>query len=162
MAALSFELVARAGDCAARTGRLSTPHGALDTPAFFPVGTYGAVRGIAPDELRAVGVQGVLANTYHLHLRPGEALVRELGGLHGFMGWDGPILTDSGGYQVFSMSDLRRVDDDGVEFRSHLDGSLHRLTPETSMEIQAALGSDIAMTLDECPALPARIRLRPQ
>ncbi|MDX1389449.1 MAG: tRNA guanosine(34) transglycosylase Tgt, partial [Acidobacteriota bacterium] len=132
-----------------------TPHGGVETPAFMPVGTAGAVKGVTPEELRACGAEIVLSNTYHLFLRPGHDVVGELGGLHRFMHWDGPILTDSGGYQVFSMADLRRIDDDGVEFRSHLDGSLRRLTPESSMEIQAALGSDIAMVLDECPALPA-------
>jgi queuine tRNA-ribosyltransferase len=139
----------------ARSGVLSTAHGEVATPAFMPVGTAGTIKGVTPEELRECGAAIVLSNTYHLYLRPGHDVVRDLGGLHRFMNWDGPILTDSGGYQVFSMADLRRVDDDGVEFRSHLDGSLHRLTPETSMEIQAALGSDIAMTLDECPALPA-------
>ena len=120
----------------------------------MPVGTQGAVKAVTPAELAACGAQIVLANTYHLHLRPGHELIRELGGLHRFMNWNGPILTDSGGFQVFSMQGLRTVDEDGVTFRSHLDGSLHRLTPESSMEIQSALGSDIAMALDECPPLP--------
>ena len=150
---VTFKLLRRDGR--ARLGRLATPHGVVDTPAFLPVGTAGAVKAVTPDELRACGAQIILSNTYHLYLRPGHEVVRELGGLHRFMSWDGPILTDSGGFQVFSMADLRRLDDRGVEFRSHLDGSLHVLTPETSMEIQTALGSDVAMALDECPALPA-------
>jgi queuine tRNA-ribosyltransferase len=154
MARFGFEL--RGRDGAARRGRLETAHGAVETPAFMPVGTAGTVKGVTPDELRACGAEIVLSNTYHLYLRPGHELVGELGGLHRFMNWDGPILTDSGGYQVFSMADLRRpLDDRGAEFRSHLDGSVHLLSPEKSMEIQAALGSDIAMVLDECPALPA-------
>jgi queuine tRNA-ribosyltransferase len=121
----------------------------------MPVGTQGAVKAVTTGELAACGAQIVLANTYHLHLRPGHDLIRDLGGLHRFMNWDGPILTDSGGFQVFSLTGLRTVDEDGVTFRSHLDGSLCRLTPESSMEIQAALGSDVAMVLDECPPLPA-------
>lgn len=121
----------------------------------MPVGTQGAVKAVTAEELRECGAEIVLCNTYHLYLRPGHELVAELGGLHRFMHWDGPILTDSGGFQVFSLSKLRRIDDEGVRFRSHLDGSLHLLTPEKSMEIQAALGSDVAMVLDECPALPA-------
>ncbi len=153
MSAIAFEVGDRDGK--ARRAMLLTPHGEVETPAFMPVGTAGSVKGVTPEELRACGAEIVLSNTYHLFLRPGHEVVAELGGLHRFMHWDGPILTDSGGYQVFSMADLRRVDDDGVEFRSHLDGSLKRLTPESSMEIQAALGSDVAMVLDECPALPA-------
>ena len=159
---LSFQLLASEG--AARVGRLATPHGALDTPAFFPVGTYGAVRGIAPDELRAVGVQGVLANTYHLHLRPGEQLVRELGGLHRFMGWDGPILTDSGGYQLYSLAHLAKRSEDGVRFRSAVDGSERELTPEKAVAIQEALGADLICILDEFegidPAVHAEERAR--
>jgi queuine tRNA-ribosyltransferase len=121
----------------------------------MPVGTAGAVKAITTEELRACGARIVLSNTYHLYLRPGHEVIRELGGLHRFMHWDGPILTDSGGFQVFSMAKLRRIDDEGVRFRSHLDGSLHVLTPEKSMEVQEALGSDVAMVLDECPSLPA-------
>jgi queuine tRNA-ribosyltransferase len=121
----------------------------------MPVGTQGTVKGLTPDHLRAAGSRMVLANTYHLALRPGEAVVRDLGGLHRFMAWDGPILTDSGGFQAFSMADRRSRSEAGFRFKSHLDGSLHLLTPESSMEIQAALGSDIAMVLDECPALPS-------
>ena len=151
----AFAFTVTAGDGAARRGRIATARGTVETPAFMPVGTQGAVKAVSPEDLRACGAQIVLANTYHLYLRPGHELIRELGGLHRFMSWDGPILTDSGGFQVFSMEGLRTLDEDGVTFRSHVDGSLHRLTPETSMEIQAALGSDVAMVLDECPALPA-------
>jgi queuine tRNA-ribosyltransferase len=142
-------------DGGARRGRLTTARGEVDTPAFMPVGTAGTVKGVTPEELRACGADIVLCNTYHLYLRPGHDVVARLGGLHRFMHWDGPILTDSGGFQAFSMAELRELDDRGVTFRSHLDGSEHRLTPAKSMEIQAALGSDVAMVLDECPALPA-------
>jgi queuine tRNA-ribosyltransferase len=144
-----------AQDGRARSGLLRTTHGEVRTPNFMPVGTAGAVKAVTPEELRSCGAQIVLCNTYHLYLRPGHELVRELGGLHRFMHWTGPILTDSGGFQIFSMAGLRRIDDEGVRFKSHLDGSQHLLTPETSMEIQAALGSDIAMVLDECPSGPA-------
>ncbi len=153
MSAFGFVLVARDGD--ARLGRLRTARGELDTPTFMPVGTAGAVKAVTTDELKACGARILLCNTYHLYLRPGHELVREMGGLHRFMHWDGSILTDSGGFQVFSMAALRRLDDEGVLFRSHLDGSLHLLTPEKSMEVQGALGSDVAMALDECPPLPA-------
>jgi queuine tRNA-ribosyltransferase len=153
MSGFAFELTGRDGS--ARRGRMTTAHGVVETPAFMPVGTQGAVKAVTSDELRGCGAQIVLANTYHLHLRPGHELIRDLGGLHRFMNWNGPILTDSGGFQVFSMNGLRTLDEDGVTFRSHLDGSLRRLTPETSMEIQTALGSDVAMVLDECPPLPA-------
>ena len=142
-------------DGAARLGRLATAHGEVATPAFMPVGTNGTVKAVTPEELRACRAEIVLCNTYHLYLRPGHELIRDLGGLHRFMHWGGPILTDSGGFQVFSLSALRKIDDEGVRFRSHLDGSMHLLTPEKSMEIQAALGSDIAMVLDECPPLPS-------
>ena len=152
---MSFSFSVLGEDGTARRGRMTTAHGTVDTPAFMPVGTAGAVKAVTPEELRACGAQIVLANTYHLYLRPGHALVRDLGGLHPFMHWEGPILTDSGGFQAFSMEALRRLDEEGVRFKSHLDGSLHLLTPETSMEIQAALGSDVAMVLDECPPLPA-------
>jgi queuine tRNA-ribosyltransferase len=147
---LEFELRATSG--AARLGRLVTPHGIVETPAFMPVGTHGAVKAVTTSELRVCGAQIVLSNTYHLYLRPGHEIVRDLGGLHGFMNWPGPILTDSGGFQIFSLADLRRIDEQGAEFRSHIDGSTHLLSPERSMQIQAALGSDIAMVLDECPA----------
>jgi queuine tRNA-ribosyltransferase len=150
---VTFELLAVDG--AARRGRLLTAHGAVDTPAFMPVGTRGAVKSLGPEDLRAVGTQMLLANTYHLYLRPGHRVIQELGGLHRFVGWEGPLLTDSGGFQVFSLARLRRVDDEGVEFRNPEDGSTHRLTPELSLEVQAALGSDIAHPLDECLAYPA-------
>ena len=136
----------------ARRGQLTVERGEIPTPAFMPVGTAGSVKGLTVDEVRECGCSIVLANTYHLYLRPGHDVVADLGGLHSFMQWDGPILTDSGGYQVFSMAELRRIDDDGVSFRAPYDGSDHRLTPERSMEIQAALGSDIAMVFDECPS----------
>jgi queuine tRNA-ribosyltransferase len=151
--AFAFELTHRDG--AARRGRMTTPHGTVETPAFMPVGTQGAVKAVTPDELSSCGTQIVLANTYHLHVRPGHDLIRDLGGLHRFMNWNGPILTDSGGFQAFSMKGLTKLDEDGVTFRSHLDGSILRLTPESSMEIQTALGSDVAMVLDHCPSLPA-------
>jgi queuine tRNA-ribosyltransferase len=149
----AFALTHRNG--AARRGLMTTGHGTVETPAFMPVGTQGAVKAVTSDELVACGTQIVLANTYHLHVRPGHDLIAALGGLHRFMNWNGPILTDSGGFQVFSMNGLTRLDEDGVTFRSHIDGSLHRLTPESSMEIQTALGSDVAMVLDHCPSLPA-------
>ncbi len=149
---LGFELEA-GGDhpCQARAGRLETAHGVVKTPVFMPVGTQGTVKAMAPRDLREVGTQILLANTYHLHLRPGEKTVRLAGGLHSFMGWDGPILTDSGGYQVFSLAALRKVTGDGVSFRSHIDGSERFLSPELAIDIQLALGSDVMMALDECP-----------
>jgi queuine tRNA-ribosyltransferase len=137
---------------AARLGRLETPHGAFETPMFMPVGTRASVKGVTPDQLRDAGAKIILGNTYHLALRPGDEIIRDLGGLHCFMAWDGPILTDSGGYQVFSLADLRRIDDDGVEFRSHIDGQLLQLSPERAVKIQENLGADIAMCLDECPS----------
>src|SRR4051812_18280670 len=141
-----------ATDGAARAGILRTAHGEVPTPAFMPVGTKGTVKAVDPDELRATGARIVLGNTYHLHFRPGEELIAELGGLHAFMGWDGPILTDSGGFQVFSLRDtLLAVDDDGVTFRSVYDGRPERFTPERAAAIQSALGSDVAMCLDICP-----------
>ncbi|HET7685292.1 MAG TPA: tRNA guanosine(34) transglycosylase Tgt [Candidatus Limnocylindria bacterium] len=141
----------------ARLGRLLTPHGAVDTPQFMPVGTQATVKALTPGDLRAAGAQMILGNTYHLSLRPTAERIARLGGLHRFMGWDGPILTDSGGFQVFSLAHLRRVDDDGVTFASHLDGAEQRLTPERAIEIQELLGSDVAMTLDQLvdPGLPA-------
>jgi queuine tRNA-ribosyltransferase len=139
----------------ARLGRLTTPHGVVETPAFMPVGTAGTVKGLTQQALGELGVQILLGNTYHLYLRPGHERIRRLGGLHKFMSWPGSILTDSGGFQVFSLADLRKVTDDGVVFRSHLDGSEHFLSPEKSIEIQQALGSDIAMVLDECIEYPA-------
>ena len=139
----------------ARLGVLRTPHGQVETPVFMPVGTQGTVKAVAPDRLKALGVQIFLCNAYHLHLRPGEELVREAGGLHRFISWDGALLTDSGGFQVFSLAQLVRIDDEGVSFRSHLDGSLHRFIPESAIRIQEALGADIIMTLDECVGFPA-------
>lgn len=139
----------------ARLGRLTTPHGVVDTPAFMPVGTAGTVKGLTQQALNELGVQILLGNTYHLYLRPGHERIRQLGGLHKFMSWPGAILTDSGGFQVFSLADLRKVSDEGVVFRSHLDGSEHFLSPEKSVEIQQALGSDIAMVFDECIEYPA-------
>ena len=153
MAAFGFELVRTDG--AARLGRMRTGHGTVDTPAFMPVATQGSVKSLAPSDLLAAGAQIVLANTYHLALRPGHELVRELGGLHRFMGWDGPILTDSGGFQVWSLANLRRIGEEGVEFRSHVDGSLRTLTPESVVAIQHALGVDVLHPLDECLAQPA-------
>ncbi len=153
MGPFRFELVKTDG--AARLGRMLTAHGPVDTPAFMPVATQGSVKSLAPSDLLAAGAQIVLANTYHLMLRPGHELVRELGGLHRFMGWDGPILTDSGGFQVFSLSKLRRIGEEGVEFRSHVDGSLRTLTPESCVAVQHALGVDVLHPLDECLAHPA-------
>ena len=138
-------------DGAARTGILDTPHGPVETPTFMPVGTRATVKGVTPDHLEAAGARIVLGNTYHLALRPGDELIRDLGGLHRFMGWSGPILTDSGGYQVFSLTDLRKLTDDGAVFRSHIDGAMLELTPERAVKIQENLGADIAMCLDECP-----------
>jgi len=149
MTALSFSVLARDGR--ARAGRLVTPHGEVETPVFMPVGTAGAVKAVLHRDLREIGARILLANTYHLMLRPGDELIASLGGLHGFTGWDGPFLTDSGGYQVFSLASLRRIDEEGVRFRSHIDGTAHLLTPERSIEIQARLGADIAMAFDECP-----------
>jgi queuine tRNA-ribosyltransferase len=142
-------------DGAARLGRLTTPHGVVETPAFMPVGTQGSVKGLTPDDLNGIGTQIVLANTYHLSLRPGQRLIAELGGLHRFMAWDGPILTDSGGFQVYSLASRRKVTEEGVRFRSHLDGSEQFLTPELAIEIQQALGADVIHPLDECLAYPA-------
>jgi queuine tRNA-ribosyltransferase len=139
----------------ARLGRLTTPHGVIETPAFMPVGTAATVKGLTQQALEELGAQIILANTYHLYLRPGHELIRELGGLHAFMSWPHPILTDSGGYQVFSLANLRKVSDEGVRFRSHLDGSEHFLSPELALDIQMALGADIIMVLDECIEAPA-------
>jgi len=149
-----FDLLLTDPHTAARRGRLRTRHGVVETPIFMPVGTQGTVKGVSPVQLRELGAQIILGNTYHLHLRPTSELVRELGGLHKFMGWDGPILTDSGGFQVFSLAKLRKMHDDGVEFQSHLDGKKCFLGPREVMAIQANLGSDIAMVIDECPPWP--------
>jgi queuine tRNA-ribosyltransferase len=144
----SFELVAQSGS--ARAGILHTPHGDILTPVFAPVGTQATVKSVTPVQLEALGASLILANTYHLYLRPGDELIAEMGGLHRFMNWPKPILTDSGGFQVFSLADSREIDDDGVTFRSHIDGSTHRLTPEKSIAIQENLGADIIMAFDEC------------
>ena len=149
---LSFRVIRRDGE--ARAGEMITPHGVVRTPAFAPVGTRGAVKGLTHRDVVGLGAEIVLANTYHLQLRPGARLVARAGGLHRFIGWDRPILTDSGGYQVFSLGDRRTIDEDGVSFRSHLDGSRQRLTPESATDIQARLGSDIAMAFDECTSFP--------
>ncbi|MDZ7780684.1 MAG: tRNA guanosine(34) transglycosylase Tgt [Gemmatimonadota bacterium] len=146
-----FDYTLEATEGAARAGTFTTPHGVVETPAFMPVGTLGTVKSLSMDEVRATGAGIVLANTYHLYLRPGHDLVRQLGGLHRFMRWDGPILTDSGGYQVFSLAEIRRIEDEGVSFQSHIDGSEHLFTPELVMEIQRVLGADVVMALDECP-----------
>jgi queuine tRNA-ribosyltransferase len=148
-----FELTHRDGS--ARRGIVTTPHGVIDTPVFMPVGTQGAVKAMTTRDLDEVGAEIILGNTYHLYLRPGDDLIARRGGLHRFMGWPKPILTDSGGYQVFSLAARRRVEEEGVHFRSHLDGSSHLLTPEKAVDVQSQLGSDIAMVLDECPALPS-------
>lgn len=150
----AFRVVASSARSGARVGRFTTPHGDVETPAFMPVGTRATVKGVLPRDLREVGTRIVLANAYHLHLRPGEDVIAELGGLHRVMAWDGPILTDSGGFQVFSMSDLAQVDDEGVTFRSIVDGARVRLTPERVIEIEARLGPDVAMAFDHCPADP--------
>ena len=146
---VTIEILTRAGR--ARLGRLSTPHGQVDTPVFMPVGTCATVKGVTPDQLVSAGARMVLANTYHLMLRPGDQVVADLGGVHAMMAWDGPILTDSGGYQVFSLAHLRKLDDEGVRFKSHIDGSEVALTPARAIEIQQRLGSDVMMQLDECP-----------
>src|SRR5256885_720199 len=150
----SFEVL-KTDPTGARRGRLTTPHGAIETPFFLPVGTQAAVKGLRNEALEELDAEIILGNTYHLYLRPGHELVRKLGGLHKFMSWNRAILTDSGGFQVFSLSELRKITDEGVRFRSHLDGSEHLLTPEKAAEIQLALGSDIAMVLDECIETPA-------
>lgn len=150
MSEFSFEITARAASGRARAGRLQTPRGAVPTPAFMPVGTRASVKALAPDEVRAAGASILLANTYHLELRPGSERIERLGGLHAFMRWDGPILTDSGGFQVFSLSETRKVSEEGVEFRSPLDGSRCFLNPEKAMEIQRRFGSNIVMAFDEC------------
>jgi queuine tRNA-ribosyltransferase len=150
----SFE-VKKTDATGARRGRLTTPHGTIETPVFMPVGTAATIKALTHETLEELGATIILANTYHLYLRPGHELIRKLGGLHKFMSWQRAILTDSGGYQVFSLSALRKITDDGVTFRSHLDGSEHLLTPEKAVEVQLALGSDIAMVLDECIETPA-------
>ena len=149
-----YRLIAQCPETGARAGEFVTPHGVIETPVFMPVGTQATVKAMTPDELEGLGAQIILGNTYHLHMRPGEDLVKEAGGLHRFMNWKRPILTDSGGFQVFSLAKLNKIGDDGVEFRSHIDGSRHFMRPEDSMTIQQKLGSDIAMAFDECVSLP--------
>src|SRR5208283_4908069 len=151
--AFRFEIEARDGS--ARAGRFVTPHGEVQTPVFMPVGTVATIKGVPQDTLEELGVQILLNNTYHLYLRPGVDTIRRMGGLHRFMSWDRGILTDSGGFQVFSLTDLRQVSEEGVAFRSHLDGSAHFLSPEKAMEIQIGLGADIIMAFDECTEYPA-------
>lgn len=158
MASLDFDLLASDPASNARAGRMKTPHGDVRTPVFMPVGTQATVKTLTPAELEAAGAQIVLGNTYHLFLRPGHALIREMGGLHGFMNWRRPILTDSGGYQVFSLSDLKSIAEEGVTFQSHIDGARHLFTPELVMEIETALGADIVAPLDECPPYPCDYR----
>src|SRR5271165_6623717 len=148
-----FQIEARSG--LARAGRLITPHGEVETPVFMPVGTVATVKGVPQDTLEELGAQILLGNTYHLYLRPGVETVRKMGGLHGFMAWPRAILTDSGGFQVFSLNELRKVSEDGVTFRSHLDGSSHFFSPESAMEAQIGLGADIIMAFDECTEYPA-------
>jgi queuine tRNA-ribosyltransferase len=145
---MTFAFTLTATDGRARAGAFATPHGVVETPAFMPVGTLGTVKALDPAELQTVGAQMLLANAYHLHLRPGEDVVRQLGGLHRFMGWDGPILTDSGGFQVFSLETLRTIDEDGVDFQSHIDGSRRRFTPESVMRLERTLGADVIMQFD--------------
>jgi queuine tRNA-ribosyltransferase len=149
-----FELLAQDRQSKARRGRLTTAHGAIDTPAFMPVGTQGSVKAMSPRELREVNAQIILGNTYHLFVRPGLDVIKHFGGLHKFMNWDGPILTDSGGYQIFSLAKLRKITEEGAHFQNHVDGTPAFISPEIAMEIQATLGSDIAMTLDECAPYP--------
>jgi len=149
-----FQLLASDQHSKARRGRLKTAHGMIDTPAFMPVGTQGSVKGVSPRELRELNAQIVLGNTYHLFVRPGLDVIKHFGGLHNFMSWDGPILTDSGGYQIFSLVKLRKITEDGAEFQNHVDGARAFISPEIAMEIQATLGSDIAMVLDECVPYP--------
>ena len=153
--AITYELIAKDERTGARAGIIHTPHGSFETPIFMPVGTQASVKGVSPDELKDLGAGIILSNTYHLFLRPGMELIREAGGLHKFMHWDRAILTDSGGFQVFSLGDLRKITEEGVTFRSHIDGSKKFLSPEVSMEVQMALGSDIVMAFDECVPYPA-------
>lgn len=153
--AIKFELIKECKQSGARLGKLHTPHGTIETPIFMPVGTQATVKAMTPEELKEMEAQIILSNTYHLYLRPGHELVEKAGGLHKFMNWDRPILTDSGGFQVFSLGDLRKITEEGVEFRSHLDGSKHFLSPEKAIEVENALGADIIMAFDECAPYPA-------
>src|SRR5438105_12228711 len=150
----SFTIDAECSGTWARVGTIQTPHGSVRTPTFMPVGTQATVKSVSPEELRAAGVQIILGNTYHLMLRPGSQLIQDFGGLHSFMHWDGPILTDSGGFQVFSLGHLRKLSEEGAAFKSHLDGSPRMLTPESVMQIEAELGADIILPLDICAAYP--------
>jgi queuine tRNA-ribosyltransferase len=151
----SYKITHKSSRTSARRGEFTTPHGAFSTPAFMPVGTQGTVKAMSPDRLHEIGAEVVLSNMYHLYLRPGHNIVGELGGLHSFMGWHGPILTDSGGFQIYSLGELRKLTEEGVTFTSHLDGSLHFIRPEDAVAIQEALGADIAMCLDECTSYPS-------
>ncbi len=153
--AIRYELIKTCKQSGARLGRLHTPHGVIETPIFMPVGTQATVKAMTPEELKDMNAQIILSNTYHLYLRPGHKLIEKAGGLHKFMNWDRPILTDSGGFQVFSLGPLRKIREEGVEFRSHLDGSKHFISPEIAVEIQNSLGSDIMMAFDECAPYPA-------
>ncbi|NLG89555.1 MAG: tRNA guanosine(34) transglycosylase Tgt [Clostridiaceae bacterium] len=154
MATVKYELIHKCKQTGARLGRVHTPHGSFDTPVFMPVGTQASVKGMSPDEVKSIGAKIILGNTYHLYLRPGSEIIKKAGGLHAFMNWDLPILTDSGGFQVFSLADLRDIKEEGVTFRSHIDGSKHFISPEKSIEIQNALGADIIMAFDECVPYP--------
>ena len=153
--AVTYELIKEDPRSRARRGRVTTPHGTIETPVFMPVGTAATVKAMRPEEVKELGAEIILSNTYHLYLRPGHEIVREAGGLHKFMNWDGSILTDSGGFQVFSLGDLRKIKEEGVYFRSHIDGSKHFFSPEKSIEVQNALGADIIMAFDECAPYPA-------
>lgn len=155
MDAIKYELIKECDRTKARRGRVNTPHGIIETPVFMPVGTAATVKAMRPEEVKELGASIILSNTYHLYLRPGHGIIREAGGLHKFMNWDRAILTDSGGFQVFSLGDLRKIREEGVTFRSHIDGSTHIFTPEKSIEVQNALGSDIIMAFDECAPYPA-------
>ena len=155
LSAISFELKHICKKTGARHGVLHTPHGDVETPVFMPVGTQATVKGLSPEELQSMQAEIILSNTYHLWMRPGEELIERAGGLHKFMNWNSPILTDSGGFQVFSLSEARKIEEAGVHFRSHIDGSKHFLTPEKAIQIQEALGADIIMQLDECIPYPA-------
>lgn len=155
MPAIKYELLKTCKQTGARLGRVTTPHGSFETPMFMPVGTLATVKTMSPEELKEMGAKIILSNTYHLWLRPGHDIIQEAGGLHSFMNWDGAILTDSGGFQVFSLSKLRRIEEEGVYFLNHLNGEKLFLSPEKAMEIQNALGSDIMMAFDECPPYPA-------
>jgi len=153
--AVQYELIKKSSECNARAGVIHTPHGDIETPVFMPVGTRATVKAMTPEELKTIEAQIILGNTYHLYLKPGDDIVKKAGGLHQFMNWDRPILTDSGGFQVFSLGSMRKITEEGVEFRSHIDGSKHFISPEKSIDIQKNLGSDIMMAFDECVEYPA-------